>query len=58
MQNTARDLNATNCEENSYQTVWERLERQKGNGTHKKQCATLERNSRQNTFKTVHKTLT
>ena len=54
MQNSGQDLNVTN----SYQTVREKLERQTGNGTHKKQCATLERNSRQNTFKTVHKTLT
>ena len=44
MQNSARDINVTNSQENSYQTVRKTLESQKGNRTHKKQSAKLERN--------------
>ena len=44
MQNSARDINVTNSRENSYQTVRKTLESQKGNRTHKEQCAKLERN--------------
>ena len=39
-----RDINVTNSQENSYQTVRKTLESQKGNRTHKKQCTKLERN--------------